>query len=124
MAHATEADLANWLASSDFTPPTGAKAQHLLNRATGLVNAKVVAYYPTDEAGVPTETYVKDALRDATCAQVEQWLSVGEDNDYDGYPADTSVAANGTAVSDRPARLAPRARDLLRDAGLMMTRAW
>lgn len=124
MAHATEAQLAGWLAGGDLPAPTGAAATRLLERASTLVSAKVVSGYPVDEAGLPTETEVAAALRDATCAQVEQWLSVGEDNDIDGYPRDTAVSGGGVAVSRRPSRLAPRARDILRDAQLLVTRGW
>lgn len=119
VVHATEAELAGHLAGSDFTVPTGAAAQRLLKRASELVDDRVLAPYLTDAADVPTETHVADALRDATLAQVEQWLSVGEDNDVDGYPRDVSLGANGVSVGARPASLAPRARRALRRAGLL-----
>lgn len=124
MAHATEAQLTAWLSGGELAAPTGAKAAHLLARASSHIDRYVLSGYPTDEAGLPTEPEVSDALRDATCAQVEQWLSVGEDNDIDGYDHHTSVGAGGVNVAKRPARLAPRARDILRDAGLLWTRAW
>lgn len=124
MAHATTADLEAWLTGSGFTAPTGDEAEHLLARASDLVDEKVVAWYAVDGAGLPVETEVRNALRDATCAQVEQWLSVGEDNDVDGYPRDTGVGTNGVSLSARPSRLAPRARAQLNKAGLLTTRAW
>lgn len=123
VVHATELDLTDYLAGSDYTPPVGAAAQRKLRNASRLVDSKVVGWYDADDLGVPVEVEIRNALRDATCAQVEQWLSVGEDNDVDGYPQSTPVSTNGTSVGLRPARLSPRARDLLRDAGLLAGRA-
>jgi hypothetical protein len=116
---ASTTDLANWLQAA---PPTD--ADRLLARAAELVNSRVVAPYLMDDQELPTEARVIAALRDACCAQVEQWISVGEDNDVDGYDDDTSVSAGSVGVNRRPLKLAPRARAILREAGLLRTVAW
>jgi hypothetical protein len=122
MAHATEAQLVAWL--PDGTAPTGAEATRLLARASQLVDDHVLSGYAVDEFGKPSLLEVRDALRDATCAQVEEWLEVGEENDTAGYPAATSISGTGLSVTHMPAVLAPRARRALRVAGLMRGRAW
>jgi hypothetical protein len=122
MAYATVQDLTGWLTGSDLTPPTGAKATHMLDRATDLVDEHVLSGYDADDAGNPTNPDVIAALRDAVCAQVEQWLSVGEDNDTDGYPRGTGMSAPGVSTSARPARLAPRARAKMNRVGLLTAR--
>lgn len=117
--YATTTQLADWLQAA---PPED--ADRLLARATRTIDGRVVAWYAVDALGVATEPKIVEALRDAVCAQVEQWLSVGEDNEVDGYPGGTSVGAGGVGLSQRPLRLAPRARQILRDAGLLSGRAW
>lgn len=115
-AHATLADLTEWLGA---TPP--ANGERLLRRASELVDAHTTTEYDTDDVtGLATDSeecgYLA-ALRDATCAQVEQWILAGEHNDIDGM-AGQDVSVGGLSVT-RPRRLAPRAATILRNADLL-----
>lgn len=111
---ATESDLTDWL--PDGTVVTD--APRLLARASQRIDSAVLAAFDIDiVTALPTDSTVAAALRDATCAQVEQWLEVGEENDIDGL-AGTQIAVTGFSGKRAP-RIAPRALDILRDAGLM-----
>lgn len=113
-ALATESDLTDWLPDGTVV----ADAARLLARASQRIDATVLAVFDVDtDTQMPTDTDVAAALRDATCAQVEQWLEVGEENDIDGL-AGTQIAVTGFSGKRAP-RIAPRALDILRDAGLM-----
>lgn len=122
---ATVADLAGqspgqvapWLTADQLAMIAGDEAR-ILARATEVVAEHVTTGWALDTAGNPADADVKTALRDATCAQVEQWLEVGEENDVAGYSRATSMGSNGLNLSSLPSILAPRARRALRLAGL------
>lgn len=102
--------------------PSGAQAQvadvdRLLARASAKVDGMVRACYDVDDNGAPTDADVAAALRDATCAQVEQWIEVGEANDIDGL-AGTQRSVGGASGLRAPSR-APRALEILSTAGLL-----
>lgn len=111
-AYATSVELTAWLPSGT----TVSDADRLLLRASELIDSVVAAPFAIDGDGLPTDADIAGALRDATCAQVEQWLEVGEANDVDGL-AGTQVSASGFSGSRAPT-LAPRARRILTSAGL------
>lgn len=112
-AYASEADLTAWLPSGTVV----ADAERLLRRASELLDDTVRLPFAADSDGIPTDTEIAAALRDACCAQVEQWLEVGEANDVDGR-AGTHVAVAGFSGVRAP-KLAPRAARILRNAGLL-----
>lgn len=112
-AHATVAQLANWLPPGVPTPDD---AERLLERASTLVDQAVLAGYDVDDEGTPTDQGVAAVLADATCAQVEQWLEVDEANDIDGL-AGTHISVTGYSGM-RASRWAPRMIDILRTSGL------
>jgi hypothetical protein len=112
-AYATPADLAAWLGTD-----APEDSERLLRRASELLDANVYGAYAVDSAtGLPADPDAAEALRDATCAQVEFWVEVGEAHDLDGG-ARSQVSIGGLAMQ-RPGRLSARALDLLRTAGLM-----
>lgn len=113
-AFATTGDLATWLQAA---PPDD--APRMLRRAAELVADACTSGYYVDTDERPTDEPVRVALRDATCAQVEQWINVGEDNDIDGYPRALAVSGVGLSTNALPDVLAPRARRVLRNAGLV-----
>lgn len=108
-----------------------ANAGRLLARASRLVSAATVAaLYDTDPAGYPSDTDVRDAFRDATCAQVEVWArrdaaAAGEVDDPAASPW-TSISAGGLSFSRQSAPVAvaedtaltPEAAEILAEAGL------
>lgn len=81
MAYATSADYESYTGQ---TAP--ADIERLLDRASEWLDTELLlgAVYDVDAAGLPTDTDVIAALRDATCAQVELWQSEGEDVDVSG----------------------------------------
>lgn len=112
--HASSTELEAWL-------PLGADlsdADRLLARASALVDQVVRAPYATDAGGAATDTAVAGALSDATCAVVEAWLEVGEENDLDGL-AGSQVAVTGYSGARAP-MLPPRAYRALSQAGLLV----
>lgn len=123
MAYATVQQLTAWLGGESAVP---SDADRLLDRASELIDtATVAAVYATDVDGQPTEHRVIDGLRDATCAQVEYWLETGDELGVAGAYGSVSIGSVTLSGSTRggsggsgPARLAPRARDVLIRAGL------
>lgn len=117
-AYASADDLTAWL------PPSVTfdvdDAPRLLMRASELMDQTVRAFYPVDVNGIPTDPVTALALKNATCAQVEQWLEVSEENDIDGL-AGTSVQVAGKSgyVGSRAVEVAPRAFRQLSGAGLL-----
>ncbi|MFJ9657615.1 hypothetical protein ACIRPR_06555 [Streptomyces griseoflavus] len=108
-----------------------ANAGRLLARASRLVSAATkAALYDTDPAGFPSDTDVRDAFRDATCAQVEVWATrdaaaAGESEDPAASPW-TSISAGGLSFSRQSApvataddtALSPEASEILAELGL------
>lgn len=106
-----------WL-SEDQLNALGDDAARLLARASEVIAEAVTSGYATLADGSPAYDWDAIALRDATCAQVEQWLEVGEENDIAGYSRGTAMSSGGMSLSALPSMLAPRARRILRQAGL------
>lgn len=121
MAYATPEQLGTYLEGG--TVPED--AARLLGRASELVDDyTAAAVYDVDGAGAPTYQPVIDGLRDATCAQVEFWLTGDEEDDILGPLQGVSVGGlqlQYGAGENRatPMYLAPRAARTLRRAGLL-----
>lgn len=124
MAHATTDDLA------DFVATVPANAQLLLTRASRLVSqATMTAQYAIDGDGLPTDSAVTIALRDATCEQVAAWVKDGVEDGTGAAPVYTNVSigsvslggrspGSGTAGGASARNLAPQAVLILQQAGL------
>ena len=113
-AYATAAELTAFLAAGTVV----AEPVRLLTRASELLDDVVRRPYAVDTVtGLPTDADVAAVMRDACCAQVEQWLEVGEDNDVDGLAGTQASIAGYSGL--RAPRLAPRALRILRNAGLL-----
>jgi hypothetical protein len=113
-AYATEPELVSYLPAG----ATVSDAGRLLLRASELVDGFVRAPFSIDaDTDLPTNETVADALRDATCAVVEQWIEVGEANDIDGL-ASTQISTGGFSGLRAPT-LPPRAVRFLSAAGLL-----
>jgi hypothetical protein len=120
MAYATIAQLQVYLGGASLP----ADAQRLLERASDLID------YSTFGKLDPNDSGQMEAAKNATCAQVEYWLQVGEDVDLSGYTFDsisigTYQMTKATASSSSANRggvnqdaMAPRARRILFLAGL------
>lgn len=117
--YATSADLVTFLGTD--TAPDG--ADRLLARASEWLDGYLMlCQYDTDGLGFPLQAAQRVAACQAACAQVEQWIEVGEDNAISGYPGDTQMF-RGRQIMDskRPGRFAPRAIGILQRAGLVPT---
>ncbi|MFH8792197.1 hypothetical protein [Streptomyces sp. NPDC017941] len=111
--------------------PAPANAPRLLSRASRLVSAATkAALYDTDPAGYPTDTEIRDAFREATCAQVAEWAKrdaagSGESDDVVAGPW-TTVGAGGLSFSRKTAptataedtELVPEAMEILAELDL------
>lgn len=116
--YATVNDLQVYL-GAEATMPSDEEAARMLARASEHLDGLLAyARYQTDTSGKPTDAKIAAAIKVATCAQVEQWLEVGEDHPIAGFPSDTSMTRSKTSESKRPAFYAPRAIALLQRAGI------
>lgn len=111
------------------TAPAG--AGRLLARASRLVSAATkAAIYDTDPAGYPSDEDVREAFRDAVCAQVEVWAkrdaaASGDASDPAASPW-TSISAGGLSFSRQSAPVAtaedtaltPEAAEILAELSL------
>lgn len=114
--YATEADLADWLPAD--VEIDAAEAVRQLRRAAELLDDTVCAPFTVDTVtNLPTDTAIAEALRDASCAQVEFWAEHSEAHDFDGL-AGTKYSTSGYS-GERAPELAPRAARALNRAGLL-----
>lgn len=68
--YATAAEFTTSVWCPEFGAPSGKDLERLLSTASMLVERLTVnAVYDTDDDGMPTKTRIKNAFRDATCAQ-------------------------------------------------------
>ena len=123
--YATEQQLTDYGAPDGVVLPTGADAVWQLARASELVDlACAFAIYDTDTVtGLPTDTVVAGAMRDATCAQVVSWAENGRGpNAASGFQQVSIGSVNLTRASGNTftdtRELAPEADTHLRLAGL------
>ena len=123
---------------------TPTNAGSLLRSASLIVSRETkAAFYDTDSDGYPTDTVTREAFRQATCAQVAGWVSLGIDpmnlgldgkapvrsKQLDGAAIgyDTSASVSAAALATRQAAaddLNSQAVEILREAGLLGTRVW
>jgi hypothetical protein len=112
-------DLAEYLGLTEAELPTDAERQ--LQRASELIR-----HYTLGRVAVTNAAHV-DAVKQATCAQVESWISDGEDSDTGRALKSYSIGRVSVAYADSGgnqgsgavSRLAPRARQELLQAGLL-----
>lgn len=114
VSYATTAALETYLPDEVALP---GDAERQLQRASDVVDDFVLAGFAVDAiTGLPSDDELAEALSDATCAQVEFWLEVGEAHDIDGIRG--GISQPGVSFQ-APPTLAPRARRILTRAGLM-----
>jgi hypothetical protein len=119
MAYATTTELQAYLGGASLP----ADAQRLLDRASDLVD-----YITFGKINVSI-AYQEEAAKNATCAQVEYWMTMGEDTDISGSSYDsisigtfqmTTSSSNGSKTTSLGSKhgLAPRAGRILFLAGM------
>lgn len=116
----------------------------LLRSASLLIARETkAAFYDTDDDGMPTDDAVRDAFRQATCAQVTLWISLRIDplrlgldstapvrsKGLDGavIAYDTSITTSAATLATRQAAatsLCEQAAEILREAAVLSTRVW
>lgn len=122
--YATAADLAAY-APPGVTVPDEPEATRVLTRASERVDdALVSAIYRTNSDGTPYDPDVVEALRNATCAQVVEWLRTGDEHGDAGQwqsvgIGSVNLARNTAAPTTAPGELHADAIAHLRRAGLL-----
>ena len=117
MAYAVAAELQAYV-SEDMELPSAGEQDRLLARASEVIDDVTLGRIDADN------TDHTDAARDAACAQVEWWLSAGEDIDVSGpiqgYTIGSLQVQYGAGANRvSPFKLAPRAKRHLFLAGLL-----
>lgn len=105
MSYATQNDLSSYLGS---VPES---ADRLLTRASELLDALTLGRIDLNNAEH------SEAVKNATCAQVEYWLQIGEDMEIMGNP--DNFRMDNFIFSAKLPQLAPRAKRYLFLAGLL-----
>lgn len=83
------------------------------------------AVYATDANGLPTDTDVADAIRDATIAQAQYAAGLGDNANVgagritQAQIGSVSFQRRGSGGQDTPGRYSPQAVQILRQAGLL-----
>lgn len=126
MVYATGEQLATWLygPGADISVLPQDHDRLLARASTVIDDVLLTATYDVDAAGNPTSAPVVSALADATCAQVEFWLTGDEEDDILGPLQSVVTGGQQLQMGSGPTRttpmyLAPRAARVLRVAGLL-----
>ena len=126
MSYAPLGQLAGYLYDDEgATGQLPADASRLLKRASELVqDSTVTAFYRTDTEGNPSDERTISAFQNATCAQVEFWVTGDEEDDVQGplqgMSAGSQQPQSGAGQNRAtPRYLAPRAARFLRLGGLL-----
>ncbi|MGR6521844.1 hypothetical protein ACU5JM_09445 [Rhodococcus erythropolis] len=128
LVYATDGDLSAWM---DFPAPEGA-ASLLRHASARVANACRCDIYDTQPNGRPVDDDLDDALRDATCAQAEQWILLKVDpaagaggfdvqvtsSSIDGSSLSTTAATVDAARAEALDGLCELSVSILRAAGL------
>lgn len=121
-SYATPTQLADYLSAEDAAEVS--EAERVLARASELMDDTLRRPFALNPAtDLPADPKFADALRDATCAQVEYWLEVGESHDTGGM-AHKQVSIGHLSMASLPPELAPRAKRTLHAAGLLSGRGF
>lgn len=129
IVYATTEQLSDWMDDSQEE----ASVKPLLRKASGLVRKAIRNdLYDTLPSGLPEDDDLTEALREATCAQVEVWLAAGitsvagtagvepevVSSSIDGASLSFDVASRVAARQEIAGCLSVDALDILRAAGL------
>lgn len=107
-----------YASTSDLATYTGRTtdedvATRLLDRAQELIDSVTMGRIDPDN-----EDHLLGASQ-ASCAQVEYWLSNNESTDLEGGVRSQTIGKTSTTFANAPSELAPRARRLLLTYGLL-----
>ncbi|MBB4931850.1 hypothetical protein F4561_002670 [Lipingzhangella halophila] len=122
MPYAAPQDLADWMGKD--SPPDGAE-QWLRDASMDVDSLLLTAVYDVDEDGMPTKQAVIDTLRDATTAQAEYLIDVGDRTGASAQLTDVKVdKVSKSWATNQYGRViredyASRAVQILHQAGLI-----
>lgn len=129
LVYATRTELVDYApAAVKARVPDDPEATRLLTSASKAIRrATKTAIYSVDVDGYPTDTKIREAFRDATCAQALWWNgNPGEEDGSAGQYANVSIGslslsrgAGGSSSGGGAGRLASQAETELRDAGVL-----
>lgn len=117
--YATVEDYLDWV--GDLTPYEQPRPS-TMRKASDLISSVLIgAVYATDEDGNATHPTIVEALRDATCAQVEFWDETGDESGASSVWQSASIGGASYTRAAGGARLpvAPAAVLTLRRVGLL-----
>ncbi len=124
--YADTVDLANALQG-----PVPLDAERRLRDATSWIDRELLcAVYPVDDDGMPTEAKHVDALREAVCAVLKWWDSIGEDGSgatsviQSASMAGVSLGWKVSGSDGGRDMIGGEARQILGDAGLLGNGPW
>lgn len=116
--YATTAELEARL-SPGYAMPSVGDATKMLLKASELVNYATMGRAQRAFDDVDVDSSTLEALRDATCDQVEFWLEAGEEHDVLGLPKGSSLQGGRVQVQRMPGQLGQRAKRTLIEGGLL-----
>lgn len=126
LVYATLGDLTGYTAGSTYVVPGEPEATRVLTAASKAIRrATKSAVYDTDTNGYPSDAAVRQAFRDATCAQVVWWKETGDELGTGGAYDSVSIGSvslsrgRGSGQTEQNPRLAPQAATELGNAGLL-----
>lgn len=118
VAYASSAELEAFVSATVWAAIDASDVDRLLARASEVVDDHCLAGFVVDtDTSLPTDTDIAQAVQDATCAQVEYWVEVGEEHDVAGI-AGRDVTIARFSIDRLPPVLAPRALRFLAAEGL------
>lgn len=121
LPHATKPECETYLSEANVARTeawSGGEWERQLERASDIVdNLTGRANYRVDANGLAADPTLRKALSQATCAVIEMWLEVGEENDIDGL-AGQQISVTGYSGARAP-ESTERIRRPLRRAGLL-----
>ena len=123
--YATTSDYVDLVMDGEAAPPELTRGM-LVAASRRIDRALIGAVYAQDEHGVPTDCDIADALRAATCAQVEDWIESGDLGIGTAVMTDGQIgsvrftrATTGAGANPAGVDVAPKAGDILAAAGLL-----
>lgn len=117
-AYASAAQLEAFVSPAVWSSIDETDVDRLLARATEVVDDHCLAAFVVDtDTNLAADTDIAQALQDATCAQCEYWVEVGEEHDVAGI-AGRDVTIARFSIDRLPPVLAPRALRYLAAEGL------
>jgi hypothetical protein len=129
LVYATLADMAGYAPAGTKLPDATEAVRVLTSASKFIRRATKTAIYDVDVDGYPTDAKIRQAFRDATCAQALWWkANPGEETGQAGMFSNISIGSLSLSRTNRGSsggssnpgpQLASQAETELRDAGVL-----